>query len=592
MDSMDVSYERVDAGAVGRKRRSKIVVTVLASALVVAVVVCVGIGITRQGGDADGDLRKDYLRRWELRANAVKDACSTTLYPEFCASTIGNFPGLSHRPGKMEILNAAVKLGIQAVKLGSVHARSLYRPGLTFRQKTALHDCVELFDDTLDELYDTLSDIHNMTFMAVPRHAADLETLLSGAITNQDTCFEGFTLCKGHLKQDLKGGLRNVTHLVSNSLAMVRNISHEATRLLASSAKQSSHNRHLLSVFSSDEDGFPTWMSVGDRRLLQSSSSNITVNAIVAKDGSGHYTTIKAAVDAAPENSKTRHVIHIRRGTYQENVEVHKKKINLMFIGDGKGVTVVTGSLNVKDGSTTFHSATVAITGKAFVARDMTFENTAGPSKHQAVALRVGSDLSAFYRCSFKGYQDTLYVHSLRQFYRECDIHGTVDFIFGNAAVVFQNCNLYARKPMANQKIMYTAQGRQDPNQNTGISIHNCNVLAESDLMAAAKGLFPVYLGRPWKEYSRTVFMQSYLDGIIEPAGFLEWNGTFALSTLYYGEYMNRGPGAGTANRVKWPGYRVISSSAEANQFTVNQFIEGDSWLPSTGVKYAATLTG
>ncbi|KAG6538290.1 hypothetical protein ZIOFF_003404 [Zingiber officinale] len=181
-----------------------------------------------------------------------------------------------------------------------------------------------------------------------------------------------------------------------------------------------------------------------------------------------------------------------------------------------------------------------AVVGDGFLMRDLTVENSAGPSKHQAVALRVGADLSAFYRCSFVGYQDTLYAHSLRQFFRNCDVYGTVDFIFGNAAVVLQNCSLYARRPLDNQQNIFTAQGREDPNQNTGISIHNCKVAAASDL-APVQSSFRTYLGRPWKEYSRTVFMQSSLDSLIAPAGWLEWNGSFALKTLYYGEYMNRG---------------------------------------------------
>lgn len=273
-----------------------------------------------------------------------------------------------------------------------------------------------------------------------------------------------------------------------------------------------------------------------------------------------------------------------------ENVEVNKTKTNLTFIGDGIDVTVITGNRSVQDGYTTYRSATVAVTGDGFIARDMTFENTAGAENHQAVALRVGSDLAAFYRCSFKGYQDTLYVHSLRQFYRDCDVYGTIDFIFGNAAVVLQNCNLLARRPLANQQIIYTAQGRQDPNENTGISIQNCTVTAASDLVPV-KTSFEAYLGRPWRNYSRTVFMKSYLDDLIQPAGWLEWNGSFALSTLYYGEYMNSGPGAGTANRVRWAGYQVIKKSKEAKKFTVSQFIEGNSWLPSTGVKYRSTLT-
>lgn len=228
--------------------------------------------------------------------------------------------------------------------------------------------------------------------------------------------------------------------------------------------------------------------------------------------------------------------------------------------------------------------------GNGFIAKDITVENSAGPSKHQAVALRSGSDFSAFYKCSFVGYQDTLYVHSNRQFYRECDIYGTVDFIFGNAAVVLQNCNLYARKPNEKQKNIFTAQGREDPNQNTGISIINSKITAAADLIPV-KSSFKTYLGRPWKEYSRTVLIKSYIDDLVEPVGWLEWNGTFALSTLYYGEYMDRGPGSNTSARVKWPGYKVINNSAEATQFTVGTFIQGNEWLNSTGIPYFVNLS-
>jgi len=222
--------------------------------------------------------------------------------------------------------------------------------------------------------------------------------------------------------------------------------------------------------------------------------------------------------------------------------------------------------------------------------RDMTIQNVAGPEKHQAVALRVGADHSVVYRCNIIGYQDTLYVHSQRQFFRECDVFGTVDFIFGNAAVVLQKCSLWARKPMANQKNTITAQNRKDPNQNTGISIHDCRVVATADL-EAAKWAYPTYLGRPWKLYSRVVYMMTYMGDHINPAGWLEWNGNFALDTLYYGEYMNYGPGAGVAKRVTWPGYRVITMPEEATKFTVGQFIYGSSWLPATGVAFFAGLS-
>ena len=219
----------------------------------------------------------------------------------------------------------------------------------------------------------------------------------------------------------------------------------------------------------------------------------------------------------------------------------------------------------------------------------MTFRNTAGPAKHQAVAVRNGADQSAFYLCSFEAYQDTLYTHSLRQFYRECDVYGTVDFIFGNAAVVFQACNLYARLPLSGQSNVVTAQGRTDPNQNTGISIQGCKILAAPDLAKNGSSIM-TYLGRPWMRYSRTVVMQSFLDELIDPAGWLAWDGNFALSTLFYAEFNNTGPGAVTAGRVNWPGYGVINA-ASAQNFTVSGFIDGDSWLPATGVSYSRGLT-
>lgn len=238
---------------------------------------------------------------------------------------------------------------------------------------------------------------------------------------------------------------------------------------------------------------------------------------------------------------------------------------------------------------TKFHvNIIAAAVAQGFMAVDITLRNTAGAIKQQAVALRSGADMSTFYSCSFEGYQDTLYTHSMRQFYQECDIYGTVDFIFGNAAVVLQNCNMYPRLPMAGQFNAITAQGRTDPNQNTGTSIHNSIIRAADDL-AASNGSTQTYLGRPWKEYSRTVYMQSYMDGLINPSGWHDWSGSFALSTLYYAEYDNIGPGSNTTDRVSWPGYHVISATDAAN-FTVSAFLQGDDWLPQTGVPYTGGL--
>jgi pectinesterase len=231
-----------------------------------------------------------------------------------------------------------------------------------------------------------------------------------------------------------------------------------------------------------------------------------------------------------------------------------------------------------------------AVLGTGFVAVNMTFRNTAGPAKHQAVALRSGADLSTFYRCSFEAYQDTLYTHSLRQFYRSCDIYGTVDYVFGNAAVVFQDCNLYSRLPMHGQSNTVTAQGRTDPNQNTGTTFQGCTLAAAPDLAANSAFAVSTYLGRPWKNYSRTVIMQSEVDALVDPAGWMPWDGDFALATLFYAEYNNTGPGADTSRRVSWPGFHVLSSAADAGNFTVGNMVLGDFWLPQTGVPFTSGL--
>ncbi|KNA05756.1 hypothetical protein SOVF_187290 [Spinacia oleracea] len=319
----------------------------------------------------------------------------------------------------------------------------------------------------------------------------------------------------------------------------------------------------------------------------------LNTTVVVNPDGSGQFTTINDAIAAAPVNTKPNtgyFGIYVVAGVYEEYVNIPSNKKYLLMVGDGINRTIITGNRSVGDDWTTYKSATFAVTATGFVAIDITFRNTAGAIKHQAVALRSGADLSAFYRCSFEGYQDTLYAHSMRQFYKDCDIYGTVDFIFGNAAAVLQNCNIYARQPLEQQYNLITAQGRTDLNQNTGLSIQQSTIRAADDL-ASTTFTVETYLGRPWKEYSRTVYMQSFIDGLIEPVGWHEWSGSFALNTLYYAEFNNTGLGSSTANRVTWPGYHVIDQTV-ASYFTVAYFIVGEFWLPSTGVPYTLGLFG
>ncbi|CAI0448199.1 unnamed protein product [Linum tenue] len=392
----------------------------------------------------------------------------------------------------------------------------------------------------------------------------DLKTWLSAAMVNPDTCIEGFEGTNTLLKSLVAGGISQITSSIQELLP---NIDGGKTP-------------------SSGDGGFPAWVQHEDRKLL-AAINGVTPDVVVAKDGSGNFTAIMDAVAAAPEYSMKRFVIYVKGGVYNEYVEIKKKRWNIMMVGDGINRTIITGNRNFIDGWTTFRSATFAVSGRGFIARDMTFENSAGPAKHQAVAFRSDSDLSVYYRVEVRGYQDSLYTHTMRQFYRDCVIRGTVDFIFGNAAAVFQNCSILARKGLDNQKNTITAHGKKDPNQATGYSIQFCSIGADADLLPFANSSY-TYLGRPWKNFSTTVVMQSYISAAVRPEGWLEWNGPMYLDTLYYGEYMNYGPGAAVGRRVRWPGFHLLNTSSEASNFTVAQFIEGNLWLPSTGVRYSA----
>ncbi|KAI5568420.1 hypothetical protein BDE02_12G013700 [Populus trichocarpa] len=516
---------------------------------------------------------------------AISKACSKTRFPALCVSSLLDFPG-SMTASESDLVHISFNMTLLHLDKALYLSSGISYVNMETHERSAFDDCLELLEDSIDALTRSLSTVSPSS--GGGGSPEDVVTWLSAALTNQDTCSEGFEGVNGTVKDQMTEKLKDLTELVSNCLAIF-----SATNGGDFSGVPIQNKRRLMTEDGdiSEEDNFPSWLGRRERRLLGLPVSAIQADIIVSGDGSGTFKTISEAIKKAPEHSNRRTIIYVRAGRYvEDNLKVGRKKWNLMFIGDGMGKTIITGGRSVSNHITTFHTASFAATGAGFIARDMTFDNWAGPAKHQAVALRVGADHAVVYRCSIIGYQDTLYVHSNRQFYRECDIYGTVDFIFGNAAVVLQNCSIYARKPMASQKNTITAQNRKDPNQNTGISIHACKILAASDL-APSKGTFPTYLGRPWKLYSRTVYMLSFMGDHIHPRGWLEWDASFALDTLYYGEYMNYGPGAAVGQRVKWPGYRVITSTVEANKFTVAQFIYGSSWLPSTGVAFLAGLS-
>ncbi|KAL8155548.1 putative pectinesterase/pectinesterase inhibitor 20 [Apium graveolens] len=498
---------------------------------------------------------------------SVETTCNNTPFPKFCKPIIPESDNI-HDHGRFS-LQRSISLTSNFLSLVDRYLQS--RDTLPHNTVLALENCQLLAKLNLDFFSKTLETIR-LSDSIQDLKAFDMQTLLSAALTNQQTCFaELDALTSTSIpKDELLAPLSNGSKLYSVSLAIFKHGWVNNTR----------RGWKKPDVVVPQDDG--------KLRLYPGGNAvNVTQKVVVDPSGNGNFTTINDAVAAAPDNtdgSNGYFLINIVAGVYEEYVNIPVNKKYLMMIGAGINQTIITGNRSVSDGLSTFNTGTFIVVGEGFVGVNMTIRNTAGAKNFQAVALRSGADLSAFYRCSFEGYQDTLYAHSLRQFYRECDIYGTIDFILGNAAVVVQNCNIYPRLPIQGQFDPITAQGRTDINQNTGTSIQNCTITPAEDL-ATTK----TYLGRPWKEYSRVVVMESFLDSLIDPAGWSIWDGDFALNTLYYGEYNNRGAGSDTSNRVTWPGYHVINAT-DAGNFTVSNFLGGDIWLPKTGVPYNGGL--
>ncbi|KAG0447546.1 hypothetical protein HPP92_028277 [Vanilla planifolia] len=540
------------------------------------VVVAAVLGISRhRSEDDDGSKRTATALSTTLKA-----VCSATLYPSTCEATLKPMVNTPRKFDPFNLYRLSLQTAIHELSTASNRINSLEPERNSTAQSIsmqALDSCRELIGLAIDHLNDSFLSAPSSGVLSSSSIADDLRSWTSAAITYQQTCADEFDdfAASQPIKDKIAGVLKNSNELASNSLAIFKQVH----GLLAGTA------RKRRGLAEDDGCGFPVWVSPKDRKLLQSSSDPRTkADAVVAKDGSGRFWTIKAALEAVPEKSKKRIVIYVKKGVYYENVRVEKNKWNVMIVGDGMGSTVVSGKLNVVDGTPTFKTATFAVFGKGFIGRDMTFRNTAGAAKHQAVALMSSSDLSVFYRCRFDAYQDTLYTHSMRQFYRECEIYGTVDFIFGNAAAVLQRCTILPRRPLQGQKNTITAQGKVDPNQNTGTSIHDCTVKPLGDLSGVR-----VYLGRPWKPYSTTVFMRSSLGSLVDPTGWLPWTGNSAPDSIFYSEYQNSGPGASTKKRVNWKGLRRMDAR-QANGFTAGSFLGADYWIPSTGVPFNSGL--
>ena len=292
---------------------------------------------------------------------------------------------------------------------------------------------------------------------------------------------------------------------------------------------------------------------------------------VVAADGSGDFLTVQEAINAAPDYEHGRITsIFIKPGTYHEMVTIPHNKFRLRIYGENPETTVISFGKFAEqkwpltgERVGTSGSATMYIHSSYVTMENITVENTAGEGKEigQAVALFTDGDFLFFRNCRFIGNQDTLYTYGRygkdggvkRNYYLDCYIEGTTDFIFGPSICYFENCTIHSKKNS------YVTAASTFEGQKYGYVFHKCT-------LTAAEGISKCYLGRPWGAYAKTVFIECKLGGHILPEGWHNWNKPGKPVTeecCYYAEYNNTGAGAATSGRVPWSHQLTEEEAAE-----------------------------
>jgi len=285
----------------------------------------------------------------------------------------------------------------------------------------------------------------------------------------------------------------------------------------------------------------------------------------VAQDGSGDFTTVQQAVNAVPDHRKKTTEIFIKKGIYKEKIVVAGSKKMVRFIGEDKNQTILTyddfAAKKNKFGEEigTSGSASIYIYGDGFSAENLTFQNSSGPVG-QAVAVWVTGDFSKFERCKFLGFQDTLYTYggNSKQYYKDCYIEGTTDFIFGSATAVFEGCEIFCKKGGR-----YITAASTPDTCKYGYVFLNCKISGDAPDHS-------VNLGRPWRPFAKTVFLYCDLSKVIIAGGWDHWSKESNKQTAYYAEYKNTGKGYVPEKRQSWS-HQLTEKEAE--DYTVKQIL-------------------
>ncbi len=300
---------------------------------------------------------------------------------------------------------------------------------------------------------------------------------------------------------------------------------------------------------------------------------------VVSRDGTGEFRTIDEAIEVCRAFMDYTKVIYVKKGVYKEKLIIPSWLTNITICGEDRDNTIITWDdhANIKmpvgglDSEAavkgkpmgTFRTYTLKVQGSYITLKDITIENNAA-KLGQAVALHTEGDHILIQNCRLLGNQDTVYtgVGGTRVAFYDCYIEGTTDFIFGPSIAWFQNCEIHSK---ANS---YITAASTPAGQKYGYVFYKCRLTADKDVDK-------VYLGRPWRPFAATIFMDCELGKHIRPEGWHNWNNAKNEETARYAEYGNKGEGASTKNRVKWS---KQLSKKEAAKVTLLDVFGEDCW--------------
>jgi len=332
--------------------------TTLVSAVSLILVVGVALGLVAfvSTGNDDTSGATDSGGKVTTHTKAVQAVCQNSDDQKFCSDTFNSVNTSDPTAYVKTVVKNTMDSVIKAFNLSDTLTVENSKSNSSV--KMALEDCKDLLDFAIDELQSSEALVKENNINNINDQVAELKNWMGAVVAYQQSCLDGFdTDMEKEMQSKLQtGGLDNVGKLTALALDVVSSFAEILSDFnLDLTSKTSS--RRLLDV---DQDGYPSWLSMADRKLLAAAGKgdSIPPNVVVAKDGSGDYKTVLDAINSYPKNHKGRYIIYVKAGTYDEYITVDKKKKNILIYGDGPTKTIITGNKNVKDGYKTMRSST------------------------------------------------------------------------------------------------------------------------------------------------------------------------------------------------------------------------------------------